>query len=1265
MYKKRKLVIVFLLTFLIVSFTPKSFFAVPTEDNLTEATTKTWKKVYTSGEICVGILEDNSLWQWCTYTNNSSPLKQDKFVTPVKMLEDVSEVEIGKGYILALTNDNNLWSWGTNKLGELGDGSNIDRVHPKIIMKDVVRISAGKDSSTNFAIKSDGTLWGWGDNIYGQLGDGTKNIKNIPTLIEIGTSKKTNTTLNWQEKNMDYEQVDNTLLIRKNMIAPTITTPTKIDKSINSESVVVKSIVTGSKHTLALMKDNSLWAWGNNHSGQLGNGAYDESLIPVKIMDDVEQIAVDDASSFAIKTDHTLWSWGDNRNFQLGGDLTVYKRSTPKKVLSNVLDIIPNSGCICVLTIDKTLYSFRSDSDDISTTIQIDACLLIKLKENVSKVSVNDHILAVDENKYLWMWKSTQSNSKAIYKNVSQIATDFDLSSFVTYDGELFQFGYINGREISDPINIPVPTYIDSIYAFDNYINVQFSDNKPKAIASFDFTVSSSTTDDSGQTVTDSVYSSVYSYDPNMGIAVLQLEDLPYNQEQSILYTVSYNGNLGVQTTLLPTPVISDTPQPTITPSYTPTPLLTSQPTSSSTLIPTSTPTTQPSSTPTPLLTSQPSSSPTLIPTSTPTTQPSSTPIPQLTSQPSSSPTLIPTSTPTTQPSSTPTPLLTSQPSSSPTPQPTSTPTTQPSSTPQLTSQPSSSPTLIPTSTPTTQPSSTPTPLLTSQPSSSPTLIPTSTPTTQPSSTPQLTSQPTSSPTPQPTKSKTSSRKKSNKSKSTNVISPKETMPASLPQETTVLTTVDYEKVIQTFELKALETIEKYKNSDDIYNEKSDRIEDEIEKVIEQAANAKVICETGAIDINQELISNQIELVLKSSSEIDAFLSKQDYEPNRIYRKVINIDVDLTKTKLNISFFKDIDVLKNNKIDLKISTNFGNITLYHETIDKLIRENLTIIMTDETEESNEKIKSNVNLEFKYKNGNIRNKLDFPIGLELPYKDGNPDYCTIYNEPEYNLHSSENQKDKQTLFAMNSNVFKMQAQKPVFSTPYTKPLGNNTTYSTSSNKRYNMGGRENTSNNTLSIRTFNSGKYYVIEQKITFNDIKYEEAAIKEAIESLASKGIINGRGDGSFHPDDQLSRSEFACLIVKSLNIIDEEALAHFKDVKETSWYYNSVAIAYKENLILGYEDNTFKGNKRINRQELITVCSTTLNVKKDYLFPKEDKWLNFTDKNLIPSWARKFIALGNRESLVVKRSDGEFNGTGLCSRKEAAIILYRLYRKL
>ena len=98
MTRKLRLICNILLTLFLVGLMPNNIYAIVSDvDNSMSYGTNTWKKVYSAGELCVGLLDDDSLWEWCVYTDNSTVLKQDKFSSPVKMLENVSDVRIGQG----------------------------------------------------------------------------------------------------------------------------------------------------------------------------------------------------------------------------------------------------------------------------------------------------------------------------------------------------------------------------------------------------------------------------------------------------------------------------------------------------------------------------------------------------------------------------------------------------------------------------------------------------------------------------------------------------------------------------------------------------------------------------------------------------------------------------------------------------------------------------------------------------------------------------------------------------------------------------------------------------------------------------------------------------------------------------------------------------------------------------------------------------------------------------------------------------------------
>ena len=103
----------------------------------------------------------------------------------------------------------------------------------------------------------------------------------------------------------------------------------------------IKQISMGGNDSAALMSDGSLWIWGENEYGQLGNGTTKNSSIPIKILTGVKQVALGGTHSAAIKTDGSLWLWGYNRAGQLGDGHYGYDvfSTIPVKIMNDVKQV--------------------------------------------------------------------------------------------------------------------------------------------------------------------------------------------------------------------------------------------------------------------------------------------------------------------------------------------------------------------------------------------------------------------------------------------------------------------------------------------------------------------------------------------------------------------------------------------------------------------------------------------------------------------------------------------------------------------------------------------------------------------------------------------------------------------------------------------------------------------------------------------------------------------------------------------------------------
>ena len=188
-------------------------------------------------------------------------------------------------------------------------------------------ISAG--SCHNLALKSDGTVWAWGDNSSGQLGNGTTDNSTSPvkvsfpggvtvTAIAAGGYHSLALTSNGTIYAWGY---NNTGQIGNGTLAPAVTSPVKVSFP---GGVTVTAIAAGDYYSMALTSDGTIYAWGDNSNGQLGNGTTVDKTSPVKVssLSGVTTIAAGTNHSLALKNDGTAWSWGNNNNGQLGNEQT-------------------------------------------------------------------------------------------------------------------------------------------------------------------------------------------------------------------------------------------------------------------------------------------------------------------------------------------------------------------------------------------------------------------------------------------------------------------------------------------------------------------------------------------------------------------------------------------------------------------------------------------------------------------------------------------------------------------------------------------------------------------------------------------------------------------------------------------------------------------------------------------------------------------------------------------------------------------------------
>ncbi|MGC5326282.1 Ig-like domain-containing protein [Brevibacillus sp. SYSU BS000544] len=299
---------------------------------------------------------------------------------------------------LALKDDGTVWAWGKNNFGQLGNDSITNSNVPVKVsgLDTVIDISAGGENS--YALKADGTVWSWGNNGVGELGNGNIGSFHMKPVQVVGPG----------------------------------------GVGVLQE---ITSIAGGYKFALALKNDGTVWAWGNNGNGTLGNGTGVSSSTPVQVKDpgdpsqpltNVVAISASKYAVAAVKADGTVWTWGANiyGGLGMGVDSSVTPRSNlPVQVkdsneaggfLTGVKQISAGDAHFLALKTDGTLRawgncvygqlgagSFGPGIDGSTTAVIVrgpsgeSGSSLTNIK-NIG--TGENHSLAVDQDGNLWAW---------------------------------------------------------------------------------------------------------------------------------------------------------------------------------------------------------------------------------------------------------------------------------------------------------------------------------------------------------------------------------------------------------------------------------------------------------------------------------------------------------------------------------------------------------------------------------------------------------------------------------------------------------------------------------------------------------------------------------------------------------------------------------------------------------------------------------------------------------------------------------------------
>ena len=354
-------------------------------------------------------------------------------------------------------NTNTLYSFGYNSNGQLGQ-NNTTRYSSPVQIPGTTWSSISHGHSFSLSIKTDGTLWSWGRNNNGQLGQNNRTYYSSPVQIP-GTS--------WSSTSLN--------------------------------------IGSSSQFTLATKTDGTLWAWGYNYFGQLGQNNRTQSSSPVQVPGTTwSSISSGINHSLATKTDGTLWSWGYNQYGQLGqNDVTPY--SSPRQIPGNTWSSIAAGNAHSFATkTDGTLWAWgRNDyvgELGLNNTVPRSSPVQIPGTTWRSISSGSYYALSTKTDGTLWSWGENQygqlgqNNSNTPGQGRSSpvqipgttwslVSGGQTLSTAIKTDGTLWSWGYNtqgglgqnNRTQYSSPVQIPGTSWSSTSSGANTTIALQYS----------------------------------------------------------------------------------------------------------------------------------------------------------------------------------------------------------------------------------------------------------------------------------------------------------------------------------------------------------------------------------------------------------------------------------------------------------------------------------------------------------------------------------------------------------------------------------------------------------------------------------------------------------------------------------------------------------------------------------------------------------------------------------------------------------------------
>lgn len=382
-------------------------------------TAKNWMSVSAQDANSGAIRGDGTLWLWgyngAGEIGNGTHGGQQSTPLQVGTATNWRSVSVGDQFTLGIRTDGTLWAWGGNNRGQLGDGTTSEHDSPEQIGAATNWVSVSAGGGSTVAMRSDGSLWAWGDNTDGQVGDGTiGGLRMWPE--QIGYTGDWKTAGTGQAGVVWAIRTDGTLWTWGTNQVGQVGDGSQTDRPVPTEigsAATWKSATVGGGHVVATGTDATLWSWGYNSNGQVGNGTSGGNVLAPALIGPAHNWKAVSAGQYhtvIIRTDGSLWAWGDNAAGELGDGTTV-SQNTPERIgtATTWQSVSAGFGATFAIQANGTLWGWGTNGygqlgDGASTTIS-PTPEEIGYPYTWKSVSTNGfHALAIRSDGTLWAW---------------------------------------------------------------------------------------------------------------------------------------------------------------------------------------------------------------------------------------------------------------------------------------------------------------------------------------------------------------------------------------------------------------------------------------------------------------------------------------------------------------------------------------------------------------------------------------------------------------------------------------------------------------------------------------------------------------------------------------------------------------------------------------------------------------------------------------------------------------------------------------------